>query len=139
MIIGFHKCLDHTSLKRLDVKKTIVQSSFYLCFLLLVEVILAGESALQWQRAFGGSYEDEGYSVQQTSDGGYIIAGSTISYGAGYDDVYLIKTDLSGNNQWQKAFGGMTLMSLFTGGCMIVLMTGLSDDISIIIKAELAG
>jgi hypothetical protein len=57
-------------------------------------------------KTIGGSNTDVGYSVQQTSDGGYIITGYTYSFGAGYDDVYLIKTDANGDTLFTKTFGG---------------------------------
>lgn len=65
-----------------------------------------GNGNLEWERTFGGWYDDEGYSVCPTKDGGYIITGFTDTLGIGLYDVYLIKTDRNGNLEWQKVFGG---------------------------------
>jgi len=59
-----------------------------------------------WAKSFGGANDDYGYSVQQTTDGGYIITGYTNSFGAGDYDVYLIRTDANGDSLWSKTFGG---------------------------------
>ena len=58
-----------------------------------------------WDKTYGGDESDVGYDVKQTSDGGFIIIGFTTSYGAGYGDFYLIKTDSEGNMLWEKTYG----------------------------------
>ena len=70
----------------------------------LVRTDYEGEE--QWNRTYGGDSRDWANSVQQTFDGGFIIAGGTESYGAGHSDFFLVKTDRNGNEQWNRRFGG---------------------------------
>ncbi|MBS4028097.1 MAG: T9SS type A sorting domain-containing protein [Ignavibacteriales bacterium] len=83
-------------------------SIFYLLLTVLFAATIANAQTIDtmWTKTFGGSNDDAGFSVQQTTDGGFVIAGTTESFGAGGRDVYLVKTDASGTQQWQKTFGG---------------------------------
>jgi hypothetical protein len=63
-------------------------------------------NAYTWYKTFGGSDDDLGWSVQQTTDGGYIVTGLNGSNGTSGGGTYLIKTDSSGNLAWEKTFSG---------------------------------
>ncbi len=62
---------------------------------------------VSWQKAYKmGSGDDYANSIQQTSDGGYIVVGSTYSFGAGQEDMWVLKLDQVGIVSWQKTYGG---------------------------------
>ncbi len=68
---------------------------------------LNSNGTLIWQKTFGGGLDDKAYSIQQTTDGGYIVAGYTNSFGSGGYDVYVLKLNSDGSLAWQKTFGGI--------------------------------
>ena len=70
----------------------------------LVRVDSVGE--ILFSQTYGGEEDDEARSVRITSDGGFIICGTTNSYGAGYSDLYLVRTNASGDTLWTRTFGG---------------------------------
>ncbi len=74
------------------------------CDIRMIKTDACGDSL--WSRIFGGTGEDVAYSVQPTADGGFVIAGYTTSWGAGEEDIWLIKTDAEGNSLWEHTLGG---------------------------------
>jgi len=101
-----------------------------------------------WTKAYGGDEHDYGNSVRQTTDGGFIIAGTTQSFGANDRDVYLIKTDENGDTLWTRTFGGINLdegscvQQTLDGGYIIVGWTkpyGSSDSDVYLIKTDESG
>ena len=78
-----------------------------------------------WLQTFGGNSTEYGSGVVATADGGFAVVGWTRSFGAGGDDVYLIKTDGDGVSQWQRTFGGpaddqgVSILALPDGGFLL--------------------
>ncbi|MFH2143681.1 MAG: T9SS type A sorting domain-containing protein [Bacteroidota bacterium] len=70
------------------------------------------QSALQWQKCLGGTNEDNARYIQQTSDGGFVVAGCSfsndgdVSGNHGSYDYWVVKLDSTGDVQWQKCLGG---------------------------------
>lgn len=84
-------------------------SVFLVSLLIFCSINSVGYCAVstgEFSRVFGGSKSDVAYRVIQTKDGGYALAGQTSSYGAGLTDAWLVKTDSTGNLEWNKTYGG---------------------------------
>ena len=63
--------------------------------------------SVSWSKIYGGTRDDEAYAVQQTFDGGYVIAGYSKSFGVVDYDMYLIRTDGQGDTLWTRTYGGI--------------------------------
>ncbi len=101
----------------------------------------------QWAVHYGGTEDDWANSVQQTSDGGYIVAGGTESYGLGNSDVWVLKLSLAGDIEWQRTFGGneneeaYAVQETSDSGFIVVGYTesfgeGLSDSLILKLSAD---
>lgn len=75
-------------------------------------VKMSATGMIQWQKTLGGSVYDVAFSIQQTTDGGYIVGGETnskdgdITINHGESDCWIVKLNTTGTIQWQKTFGG---------------------------------
>lgn len=67
---------------------------------------LDGAGNVVWERTFGGAEYDSGFSVAALEDGGFAVAGSTRSKGAGESDIWVLRLDGAGNVVWERTFGG---------------------------------
>jgi len=79
-----------------------------------------------WSKTYGGAVNDAAYSIRETSDSGFVICGTTYSYGTGNGDIYLIRTDSTGDTLWTKTYGG-------TGGDLGAAVRQIDDNGFIII------
>ena len=83
-----------------------------------------------WTRTFGGNEPDRAYEVLRTMDDGYVIAGNTESFGSGFSDFYIIKTDSLGDTLWTRTYGGdmgeyaRSIRQTHDGGYIIAGVTG---------------
>jgi hypothetical protein len=102
---------------------------------------------VEWSQTYGGAERDRGYHLIETSDGGYLISGWTMSYGAGENDAWLIKTNSDGIVEWSQTYGGAESdyadsVVETTAGYAIVGRTfsfGLGDSDVWLIKTDLSG
>lgn len=67
---------------------------------------LEDDGDIQWQKAYGGTGDEDAQPIRQTSDGGYIMGGSTTSFGVTGEDFWIVKLDSDGNIQWERTYGG---------------------------------
>lgn len=77
-----------------------------LALLTISQITNAAAPDTLWTKAYGGTNDDVGYSVAETLDSGFIVVGTTYTFGAGNGDVYVIRTNSSGDTLWTKTFGG---------------------------------
>jgi hypothetical protein len=101
-----------------------------------------------WTKTFGGERDEFGWDIRKTADGGFIVAAQTSSLGNGELDAYLIKTDLDGNEEWAKSYGGDKVDRIFSvrqtpdGGYVAVGITysfGAGDQDAYLLKVDASG
>lgn len=79
--------------------------TFFALLMSSAPVQAADDIKILWSNNYGGNGSDSFQCVQQTSDGGYVMAGYTYSFGKGERDVYVVKVDINGKEQWKATYG----------------------------------
>ena len=101
---GFGFSVQETKDNGFIITGGVIDSVYYSIDLLLIKTNSFGEE--EWNNTFGGKEDDWGYHVNQTNDNGYIVTGSTESFGHGGSDMWVIKTDEDGSESWTLRLGG---------------------------------
>lgn len=106
---------------------------FTTVFLLIVFISFSQVPSIKWQKSYGGSNDDEAFSVAKTKDGGSILAGQSTSNDSdvtgnnGKYDCWIVKLDTAGNIEWQKTFGGANddkaynISQTYDGGYILIM------------------
>jgi Secretion system C-terminal sorting domain len=132
-------CSENQQLVQNEMVNRHIRSLYSKIIISLVATILFGQLAfsqdLLWQKRYGGVYNDDGFAVAAIV-GGYVLAGSTYSFGNGDFDLYVVRLDTTGEVLWSKTFGdtlgdyGYGIATTATGGFVIAgstIKNGLSD------------
>ena len=97
---------------------------------LLLTPAMTWAQIFYWAKSYGGAGSDGATSIQQTTDGGYVVAGFTDSFGAGEEDFWVLKLHGDGTIQWQKTYGGagsdgaFSIQQTTDGGYVVAGYTG---------------
>jgi hypothetical protein len=103
----------------------------------LLKIDAAGN--LQWAKALSGADEEEGHAIQQTADGGYIIAGEATSSSSGSSQALLIKTDSAGNVQWSTRYPAYIANSVLQTTDHGYVFTGGTGGHALLVKTDSSG
>ncbi len=115
-----------------------------LCVIALHSNIYAQPDSV-WTRLFNGTHNDYGYSVQQTTDGGFVLCGSKQAFLSGPSDIWVIKTNANGDTIWTSTVGGgnteegFTIRQTADGGYIIAGMISTGNNKPILVKLDSNG
>lgn len=121
--------------------------TFVVAGILLVNVhLIAADSQYTWAKSFGGSGEEDLWrTLDRASDGGYVMASYTTSFGFGQKDILLVKVSEDGTIEWQKTYGSggneapRTIKQTSDGGYVIAARASVNGGDALVIKLSSTG